>query len=557
MLQKHLKSILSYCLFTSIILFTFEFLTQHSGWPGSHDGITWKYRVVSYYFHFKQFDFLPLWSSGDCFGLGSPLPLYYHRLFNYVAVLFLLITKNIKIVGILTLVTFAVIGLVGIRKCLSLFNLDFWLSTFITSCFLLLNYIGMTWAVRGAVAEYSSIMILPYLIHWNINLLLHQKFNLSLVPILILLYLAHNVIALYGVYLCLFTLLFSLAMNFSSSTALHYLNKSTLATTLFFLLISPLLIPMKLLSDYYDVSKIINGMSVDLHFQEFLEYFYDKNYSWDLSTDSFSVELNPILWITMFLLFFVGIYQLIKNKAHPIQSLRTKYLFIYFTLLMFSFMFLQTPASYYFYKLVPGAIFIQFPWRLLSFIQIIALIFIAFLISILVQSRLYQRLISSTILIVLMLSYPYFWTNKNRNWAWYDERTTQKFVNDGVWGTGGEYIPRVKNFKHYESWKYEQIAKRCPELIDANSGTIEAVHFENPESLMREFIVTISEETTMIIPINYSGLEEIYFEGDKKKPVIPFRIDEDPRIRIKAPIGSYKVIVHLPTISTCFRKLFH
>ena len=45
------------------------------GWPLGHDGTSFAQRTLVYARHMAIFDLLPVWSSSDAAGFGSPMPL--------------------------------------------------------------------------------------------------------------------------------------------------------------------------------------------------------------------------------------------------------------------------------------------------------------------------------------------------------------------------------------------------------------------------------------------------------------------------------------------------
>ena len=91
---------------------------RHSGWPNNDEGTTQAFETEIYSAHFRQLDFFPIWSSSDSYGLGSPLPLYYHKAFFMVSGLLYLLLGNIKSALVLGIAIFMVVGVYGMRMAL-------------------------------------------------------------------------------------------------------------------------------------------------------------------------------------------------------------------------------------------------------------------------------------------------------------------------------------------------------------------------------------------------------------------------------------------------------
>src|ERR1700729_3655032 len=58
---------------------------RHSGWPLNQGATAPLLLVQIYAAHIRHLDLIPVWSSSDELGLGSPVLLFYHRAFFYFA----------------------------------------------------------------------------------------------------------------------------------------------------------------------------------------------------------------------------------------------------------------------------------------------------------------------------------------------------------------------------------------------------------------------------------------------------------------------------------------
>ena len=60
-------------------------MLRHSGWPLNQGTTAPLVLVQIYAAHIRHLDLIPVWSSSDELGLGSPVLLFYHRAFFYIA----------------------------------------------------------------------------------------------------------------------------------------------------------------------------------------------------------------------------------------------------------------------------------------------------------------------------------------------------------------------------------------------------------------------------------------------------------------------------------------
>lgn len=129
-------------------------LWAYSVWPINHEGLSFFSRLHVYQQHFQAGDFLPIWSSLDNHGFGSPQPLFYHKLFYFVSTAFLYVfSGNLKVALITAVCFFLIVGAWGTRKLV----LEIGGSAFAAFCaglmMLLANYTVTDWLVRGGIGR--------------------------------------------------------------------------------------------------------------------------------------------------------------------------------------------------------------------------------------------------------------------------------------------------------------------------------------------------------------------------------------------------------------------
>ena len=162
---------------------------RRSGWP-LNQGSTAPFLLIQMYAaHFRHLDFFPVWSSSDAFGMGSPVLLFYHRTFFYVAGLLMAFGGlGLKASAVTTIALFLFVGAYGMRQCLRAVTDDLFLCTVGSLGFLFTNYTFTDWLFpRGDLAEFSAVMVVPWLLYWCLVLVKEQRFSFLLVPIMVVL----------------------------------------------------------------------------------------------------------------------------------------------------------------------------------------------------------------------------------------------------------------------------------------------------------------------------------------------------------------------------------
>src|SRR4051812_30711815 len=78
--------VIALALFTLVVvLVSLRPVLHAAGWPVNHDGAKMFFRTQVFASHFSQGDLFPVWSGSDAFGLGTPMPTYYQRLYFSLA----------------------------------------------------------------------------------------------------------------------------------------------------------------------------------------------------------------------------------------------------------------------------------------------------------------------------------------------------------------------------------------------------------------------------------------------------------------------------------------
>ncbi len=541
-------------LYLLIISISLSPILIHNGWPMNHEWWSFFDRIQIYTRHLKQFDIIPLWSTNDGLGMGSPLPLFYHKLFYFPASIFYIIIGNMKISVLLTITVFLEIGCFGIYKICRLVDLDNISSILFSLCIIFLNYTITNWFVRGAMAEFSASMIIPYMILWCIDFIITKKFKLYIIPVFVLIYLAHSVIAYYTIFSIIIVIGYIILRNYKIFNYSHFIKRALISGFYILFILSIYLIPMLICSNNFNISKIKGGYWAPIYnFQPFHKYILDKftwQHDWQNMTIQFDLPVSILIIFTLTLLFYL------KHKKQPDiiykEILPINQIIIFTIVLDIFYILLQFKFMNFFYKIVPGAEYIQFPWRLLAFIQILNL-----LILIILTKKLYRylnlkyiRIIPFILLVILLIHYPIFRKSK---FNWFQNKfVEEKRTNYGTFGIG-EYMPNVEQIPASPSIgikKYYSEINTQTEVLRGSciSKLIKPIASEQLSVLYK---IKSNGKSVVIFPYNFSGLELLQIIGQPKK-VFWYRTNIDPRIHAILPDGKYTLQIIFPKVSNLF-----
>jgi hypothetical protein len=141
--------------------------------------------------------FLAVWTPLEANGFGSPMPFFYHKLFNWIAALLALSTGDVVTAFRLTLLFFSGVMFAGAYRCAVRFELDP-LSRFLTATACVLSPYAVSNVVeRDAVAEYAAMALIPWVLAVvaDIHLGVRRAWHLPALSVLLaLLALAHVLI---------------------------------------------------------------------------------------------------------------------------------------------------------------------------------------------------------------------------------------------------------------------------------------------------------------------------------------------------------------------------
>ena len=359
---------------------------RRSGWPLNQGTAAPLLLVQIYAAHFRHLDFLPVWSSSDGIGMGSPVLLYYQRTFFYIAGFIYAVFGGLKASVVATIAIFLAVGAYGMRQALRVVTNSRLLSTMGSVGFLFTNYAFTDWLnPRGDLAEFSAMMLVPWLLYWCLNLVKYRRVSFVLIPAMVLLVNAHSAIALTS----LFTLVIAL-VTFVKVAGLHGLRAVALRLVLSVvgvtLLLAPTLLAELRFNKFYDPqTKNVLNFKVSQQFVSFGRYFYDGTYRWfshnQLPPLFNFVQIDFAIWVPIAAaMAVVAAYSVLsESRRDRCRNLLQGFdvsVMVFLLVSLAVYLFLQLKISYDVYRLLPPLQVINFPWRMLALITPIGVILV-------------------------------------------------------------------------------------------------------------------------------------------------------------------------------------
>jgi hypothetical protein len=491
--------------------------------------------------HFQFSDLVPVWSSSDNFGMGSPLPSLYHRLFYILSGFVYAVTNNSKVAIALSLIIFTAIGVCFVFLTLRSFHCSQQIAIIGASTLPFLNYSVTNWLVRGAMAEYSAMMLIPLVLYvvkksWD-----RGSLYAPIGFVFGCLFLAHSVIAYYmalifGTVLiasCLFQLL---PWTFFS------IKQVALSVLAFISVTWWSLLPMLYFRQRFDVGRLLpDFLNVQFQFHSAKEYLWDSAWSWSNAPQLFTVQMDTIL--------LLGLLTLLLMRRYSTEHIAI------FALLAISVL-LQNGRSWRLYNLVPGAEFIQFPWRLsaLSSVVLLILVFIGL-----------RHLRTLALLIAVLTILPSGTWQRVNYYSYPDRLETRnsRSLSNYSLSLFGEYLPADGSLLKPDpasSAVFSEWKPKIDEFIQAtNSKAGCALARMTPigESRKVSFSATCEKSSIVMLPIFTTSAHSISTSPNGVSTSCLIDGSYQSLCMVDLPKGSSEVTVHMPTFFSVLSRLLH
>jgi hypothetical protein len=335
--------------------------------------------VQIYAAHFRHGDLLPVWSSSDAFGMGSPVTLYYHRVFFMVGgLIFIVLGGSLKATMVVTLALFMVVGAYGMRTVLGVVTQFRWLRSVGSIGFLFTNWAFTEWLVRGDLAEFAALMFVPWLLYCCLTLVKDGRLSWLIIPAIVLVVESHSAIGLVSLVILAATgVVFVVTKGPAGLRSVA--PRLVLAAGATAVILLPLLVAEFRMGRYYDPITVIETASFSANFARPLSYLFDPSYHWLSRTNTEALPVQLDLPITALLV--VGVVTTVcvwatrsRHQTNSAQPHIDRPVAVLLVSSLVAYMLLQFRFTLPLYDAVSVVKVIDYPYRMMSFVVPLALI---------------------------------------------------------------------------------------------------------------------------------------------------------------------------------------
>ena len=391
-------------------------LLLHAGWPYNHDGERPVTRMAILVAHWELGQLIPVWATDTVMGYGSPSPILYHKTFTYLSAAFYIVIGSAKAALVATILTFMVIGFLGAGACVRCAGVGrrLWIELLAGFMLVSCNYATTDWLIRGADAEFAVFMLSPWVFSWCMRLIRYGWWSWWIGPAMAIVFLTHSSIGLFFVFPLTFCLVLSVVRWGPAS--LSWCRPAVISLVVFTVLVAPFATPMWRLVDYARAADFLApGFNPRTSHLPVYRFLWDDDWHWGGSRwGGFSPQIDSGL-----LLLFVCSFPIVLRDATSgwSRDLDRFWLTTFLYLTIFMMLFLQTTFAFPLFDLVRPLQYIQFSWRLLSFISIGLVIVMAMTIDRIRVSGFFRTaaLISIVLALSTIANKPWF-TGMPRPW---------------------------------------------------------------------------------------------------------------------------------------------
>ncbi len=409
-LKGHWQRSLALLFLVLVFIFTHRFFFLPGDFS-THDGVHF-IRLYDLEKVLGEGQFPPRWLPDLGKGYGYPFFNFYPPLSYLAGLLFRFFGASFTAANKLSFTLAGAVGAVGMFLLAKKLFASFWSGAIAALFWLLLPYRALDLYVRGSLAEYWGLNLLPLVFYWTKKFFVDQRLRRGLVLALGLFFLliAHNGVALIGVGWLVIFLLFLLIAN-QEWSFLKLKRRLVLAWPFLLsaLLAAFFVIPAiwekgftqiaDMISDYYAYYNHFPSLG-----QLFISRFWGYGGSNFGLNDGMSFQIGHLHWLVVLAVFFLLGRELILKKK-PVFKERKQWLALFFLTSFLGFAFLSHQRSSFFWEKLSFLVFLQFPWRLLIFIGFSASVLAGFLGAWIKKGKAWLFFLSGSVLLVLGFSY--------------------------------------------------------------------------------------------------------------------------------------------------------
>lgn len=559
---------------------------RRAGWPVGQTFGNDVQLVQIYAAHYRHGDLFPVWSSSDAYGMGSPVLLFYQKAFFVVGgVVFILLGGALKATLVVTLGLFMAVGAYGMRRALGMVTASRLLITVGSIGFLFTNEAFTEWLARGDLAEFTALMVSPWVLHWCLNLVKYRRVSFSIVPAMVVLVDAHNAVALVWIFALAVTgVVFVVSSGWSGiRTVAPRLSWAVAATTL---LLAPMLVAeLKMGHNYDPVHKVtLFGGAVSQNYADPLYYLYEGSYHWLATLEPYPITVQMDFAITALIVAgaVAAVVRLWRRRpvsgVEPDQPGLDPRTIAVLVVSLIIYYLLQLRAFHFVYDLLPTLKVISFPYRMMAVITPLALVLGIGIADGFLRARPSGRVgtagravpvvLASLWLLSLVglspvaahepgLQAGMFPTAPFLPIAWLTIRPTESDTASSVPPLFFEYLPNVDSAsgrrQPSDVGLYEGLhaAGTEGESLGPSACTVVEARHTPVEALDIGYRLTCAGPARVALPISFNTFTTVERRGPNGRwtPVAVIHVPTDPRIVVAVTRGgTERLMAHLPTL---------
>lgn len=554
-------------LFLGLVLFgivlSLSLWMREAGLPRSHEYFNHVIRTALYAEHFRQWDLFPIWFSSDGLGMGTALPVFYHKTFYYLAGMVFVAGVSIKTALLVTVACFMIVGAYGMRYCAGLLQTGKLLMVASALALIFSQYVFTDWLVRAAMAEFSAMMLIPWLIWWCLLLIRDAKFSWAIVPILFLLYHGHNVTAVFSTILLGSTVVL-FAFRYRWPGIRRNARKAAVSIALLALLMMPqVLLQTSLMADY-DPTKITQaGYQASQNILPITRYFHDADYVWLKSWEFITVQLDRPVLVTLIAAVVTIVIARLMGKQYRLRAWYGRHGWLLLTLAVpFAvYLFLQSAWSRPVYEHIAVLQLLQFPWRLLAYVTPIGILLTIMVLAAISNTKTRFAVVMIWLASFVLLSpltqrfqYPFYGPSEVNDYISGERMDLTGAVLAGI----GEYYPVVQDGTGQTLGSQETLTlyqqlyaeDRQLEVLSGDCTVSALPAVPALEIQTRQFSLDCRKGSEVALPISYNRFSDLRLQqADGTSDLLDaHRRSDDPRLIIR--VGAVKGVlsVDLPRL---------
>ncbi len=304
----------------------------------------------------------------------------------------------------------------------------------------------------------------------------------------------------------------------------------------------PFAVPMAAMFNYGRVDFFL-VYSPQTHIVPMLRYFWDNEWSWvGKEWVGLSLQIDSGL-----LLAFIGMLITFawRHGTDAQDTLRVAWSITLLTLVIIIMMALQTRAALVVFEWLPGARYIQFPWRLLLFVSISLVLCAAILLN---QVRLiHSPRLAIALGLALMVS-----TLANKPWwvgmprPWFSPAEVAAALHSTYDSDPPEYFPRMTGVASNPWPGWGPAAQALRDLRQRFPYTCQVTLLDNLDGERAKARISVSCATSGTAALPAFLVRGLRVEANRV-PIVASRSCQDPRALVELPAGTSLLTLRFPT----------